>query len=60
MQTFNMFIQSETDSFEIPDNFNRVESMQFSANPETLQTFVITMSNGVLFAEWVRYRIYSN
>lgn len=48
-------IESFVDSFEVPDNFEDVQSIQFNALDEFVQIFVITTTNGVIFAKWVCY-----
>jgi hypothetical protein len=42
-----------SDSFELPEKFDRVQSIRFSCNESDLETFVVTSRNGIAFGQWV-------
>lgn len=42
-----------TDSFELPEKYDEVESVCFSSNENELMMFAVTAKNGIVFCEWV-------
>lgn len=49
-----------TDSFDLPEKYEQVESVRFSRNENDLTMFVVTTTNGIIFGQWVMPRTFFN